>query len=78
MAAVAYLLLERALVSCNGPKSKLATAVGHDLKAIISLALYTTGILLAFFRPWIAIVLYVAVALAWFLPDRRIESLKKT
>ncbi len=78
MAAIAYLLLERALVACNGPKSTLATAVGNDLKAIISLALYTSGILLAFFRPWIAIVLYVAVALAWFLPDRRIESLKKT
>jgi hypothetical protein len=30
-----------------------------------------------FLRPWIAIVPYVAVALAWFLPERRIESMKK-
>jgi hypothetical protein len=42
------------------------------------LAIYTSAILLAFYRPWIAIVLYVANALAWFLPDRRIESLKKS
>ncbi|MGB8174718.1 MAG: hypothetical protein WCF29_06865, partial [Pseudolabrys sp.] len=63
---------------CNGPKSTLATAVGNDLKGKISLAIYTSAILLAFYRPWIAIVLYVANALAWFLPDRRIESLKKS
>jgi uncharacterized membrane protein len=78
MAGLGYLLLERALVACNGPESALATAIGHDFKGKISLALYTAAILLAFVRPWIAIVLYVAVALAWFLPDQRIESMKKT
>jgi uncharacterized membrane protein len=78
MASIGYLLLEWALVSCNGPSSTLATAVGYDLKSIISLALYASAILLAFWRPWIAILLYIAVAVAWFLPDRRIESLKET
>ena len=78
MAAVAYLLLERALINCNGPKSPLATAVGHDLKGKISLGIYTIAIVLAFYRPWIAIALYIANAAAWFLPDRRIESLKKS
>ena len=77
MAATGYLLLERALIASNGPSSKLATAVGHDLKAAISLGLYTIAILLAFVRPWIAILLYIAVALAWLLPDRRIESLRE-
>ena len=78
MAACGYLLLEWALVACNGPESTLATAIGRDFKGKISLALYTVAILLAFVRPWIAIVLYVAVALAWFLPDQRIELMKKT
>jgi uncharacterized membrane protein len=78
MAAVAYLLLERALIKCNGPKSTLAKAVGHDLKGKISLGIYTVAIVLAFYNPWIAIALYIANAAAWFLPDRRIESLKKS
>ena len=78
MAAVGYVWLEWALVACNGPESALAIAVGNDVKAKISLGLYAIGIALAFVRPWIAIVLYAAVALAWFLPDRRIESVKKT
>jgi uncharacterized membrane protein len=76
MAAIGYMLLERALINCNGPKSMLAKAVGHDVKSKISLGIYTIAIVLAFYQPWIAIALYIANAAAWFLPDRRIESLK--
>src|SRR6516162_9005 len=61
MSAFGYLLLEWALVACNGPSSTLATAVGHDRKGIISLILYAIAILLAFVQPWIAILLYVAI-----------------
>ncbi|MBV9569666.1 MAG: DUF1211 domain-containing protein [Alphaproteobacteria bacterium] len=74
MAAVGYMLLERALVACNGPQSKLAAAVGSDRKGLISLALYVAAIALAFVRPWMAIAIYVGVSLAWFVPDRRIEN----
>ncbi|HLH51647.1 MAG TPA: TMEM175 family protein [Roseiarcus sp.] len=77
MAAFAYLLLEWALIACNGPSSALAIAVGHDRKAIVSMALYVIGIALAFWSPWAAIFVYVALSLAWFLPDRRIESFKR-
>jgi uncharacterized membrane protein len=48
--------------------------VGSDLKAKLSLLIYAVAIALAFVRPWIAIALYVVVALMWFVPDRRIES----
>jgi len=77
MASIGYLLLEWALVSRNGPISPLATAVGRELKGMISTGVYVIAILLAFVRPWIAILLYVAIAVAWFLPDRRIEALKR-
>ena len=76
MAAVGYMLLERALINCDGPKSALAKAVGHDVKSKISLGIYAIATVLAFYQPWIAIALYIANAAAWFLPDRRIESLK--
>jgi uncharacterized membrane protein len=74
MAAVGYLWLERAIIAANGPDSKLASAVGSDRKAMISLTLYAAGVALAFVSPWIAAVLYVLNAMIWFIPDRRIES----
>lgn len=74
-AALSYSLLERQIIAVNGRDSRLAVAVGDDLKGKLSLGLYVSGIALAFLRPWIAIALYVAVALVWFVPDRRIESL---
>jgi uncharacterized membrane protein len=75
LAAIAYILLERAIIVCNGPNSKLARAVGGDLKGKLSLLVYTLAIPLAFVRPMIALTLYVVVAMIWFIPDRRIESM---
>ncbi len=74
MAAVGYIWLERMLILCNGRSSKLARAVGTDRKSKLSFALYAAAIFLAFVHPWIAISLYVAAALIWLVPDRRIES----
>jgi uncharacterized membrane protein len=74
MAAVGYILLQRAIIAANGRTSRLATALGHDLKGKLSLAAYVLGVPVAFFSPWIAVALYVAVALMWFIPDRRIET----
>jgi uncharacterized membrane protein len=62
------------LIACNGTDSALARAVGSDLKEKLSLSIYAAAILLAFVQPWIAIALYIAVALLWFVPDRRIEK----
>ena len=72
---IAYFLLERSIIVYNGPHSKLARAVGHDLKAKLSLLIYVLAIPLAFVRPGIALALYVLVAMLWFVPDRRIESI---
>jgi uncharacterized membrane protein len=77
MAAVAYLLLESAIVARNGRSSALAVALGSDLKGKLSLATYAASIPLAFLQPWISIALYVVVALMWLVPDRRIESAVK-
>src|SRR6202046_1008679 len=74
LAAPSYMGLARAIIACNGPESKLAKAVGEDVKAKVSMLLYTLGIALAFVRPGIAITAYVLVAALWFIPDRRIES----
>ncbi len=74
MAAVGYMLLQRAIIAVNGRTSRLATALGHDLKGKLSLALYVVAVPLAFFNAWISVALYLVVALLWFVPDRRIET----
>ena len=73
LAAVAYTILFKTLVAAQGDHSKLAQAVGRDLKGKASLACYALAIPLAFVRPWIAGAIYVLVALIWLVPDRRIE-----
>ncbi|WP_090369601.1 TMEM175 family protein [Nitrosospira sp. Nl5] len=74
MAAIAYSILELALVRLQGKDSELAKAVGRDYKEKISLVIYAAAIPLSFVSRWIAFSLYVAVAVMWVVPDRRIEK----
>jgi uncharacterized membrane protein len=75
MPAIAYVLLQRAIIHRHGMQSVLAEALGTDLKGKISPILYLAGIVLAFVNPWISIALYVLVAVIWLVPDRRIERI---
>jgi len=72
-AAIAYLILTRALIALHGNDSVLATALGRDIKGKISPVFYLMAIPLAFVNPWLASALYVVVAIIWLIPDRRIE-----
>jgi uncharacterized membrane protein len=76
-ASVSYNILQRQIIAVNGRDSRLAVALGSDRKGKLSIVLYLAGIVLAFARPWIAIALYVAVALVWLVPDSRIETVVK-
>ena len=71
---VAYYLLQRAIIAEQGAGSKLAEAIGRDAKGKASPVLYAVAIPLAFVNRWIALALYVVVALLWLIPDRRLES----
>lgn len=70
-AGVAYTILVRTLIRANGRESAVAQAIGSDIKGYASLVLYAAGVGLAFVSPWISYLLYVAVAVMWFVPDRR-------
>ena len=76
-AGISYNILQRTIIAVNGRDSRLAVALGDDLKGYLSLGLYLSAIPLAFARPWIAILIYVTVAVMWLVPDTRIESLVK-
>jgi uncharacterized membrane protein len=71
-AGAAYSILERSLIK-EQENSRLAAAVGSDVKGLASVAMYAAAIPVAYFRPWISDLLYLAVALMWLVPDRRIE-----
>ena len=73
MAAMAYFTLQSALIALQGPQSRLRAAIGRDRKGKLSPVLYVAAIALAFVDRWIALGLYVLVALMWIVPDRRIE-----
>ena len=76
LAGVAYFVLQRALIVADGPNSKLSSAIGRDWKGKASLILYALAIPVVFIYTRLADVLYVVVALMWFVPDRRIENYK--
>lgn len=74
LAAVSFTILVRTIIREHGPESKLARAIGGDFKGWLSISLYALAIPLAFVAAWISVALYVAVALLWLVPDRRIEQ----
>jgi uncharacterized membrane protein len=74
MAAIAYFILVRVLISHNGAESALAKATGKDWKGKTSLLIYVLAISVAYWLPIIAGLLYAAVAIMWLMPDRRIEK----
>lgn len=75
MNAIAYSLLQRALLIVNGPDAPFAQAVKTDVKGYGSIVLYVLALAFAFFVPLVSDILFVVVAIVWFVPDRRFEPL---
>lgn len=72
--AVAFSILSFALVRQDGRDSPLARALGRDFKGKISMAAYAAAMPLAFVNRWLALAVYVALAILWLVPDPRIEK----
>jgi TMEM175 potassium channel family protein len=70
--AIAYTLLTLALLAIHETESQLAQAIGDDRKGKLSLLAYAIAFVCAFFIPWISVAGFVAVAVGWFVPDRRV------
>jgi TMEM175 potassium channel family protein len=73
LAGTAYWILKTAIIRAQGPHSRLHAALGSDAKGIVSVMMYAVAIALAFVSPPLSAVIWVAVALVWLVPDRRIE-----
>ena len=73
LAAIAYYILEVTILAAQAPGSRLKEALGSEFKGRISMVFYVAAIPLAFLNRWIAIAIYVLVAVIWFVPDPRLE-----
>jgi uncharacterized membrane protein len=74
LAASAYYVLTRILLRAHGTDSTLAAALGNDVKGKASIGIYLAAVAVSLRTPWLAAVLYVAVALMWLVPDPRMEK----
>ena len=79
-AGLAYYLLQWRILRREAGDAPLARALGRDLKGKVSPVFYVCGIAAAAFSRhnldvaiWVALAFFVAVAVMWLVPDRRIE-----
>jgi uncharacterized membrane protein len=73
MAAIAYYLLQQVIIASQGQHSPLKKALGRDNKGKLSPLFYLAALVLSHSFRYVSLALYVAVALLWLVPDRRIE-----
>ena len=73
MNAIAYTILAAMLMKREGKESKLSRAFGKDRKSKLCVLIYAVAIGMAFIATSISLMLYLLVAIIWFIPDMRIE-----
>ena len=73
MAGVAYFILSKTIIRVHGKDSLLSSAIGNDLKGIISMVGYAIGVPVAFVYSKGTVLIIIAIAFLWLIPDRRIE-----
>jgi uncharacterized membrane protein len=73
MTAIAYRMLQQLIVGLQGGESVLRKALGSDWKGKLSPVVYGSAIPMAFVSRWVALGFYLAVAVVWLVPDKRIE-----
>ena len=74
MAGLSWYIMQLVIIANQGPESPLRAALGRDLKSNLSLGIYAAGIAAAFVNSWVALALYMTVAVIWLIPDRRVET----
>jgi len=77
MSGIAYFILSKTIIRVHGKDSLLSSAIGKDFKGIISMIGYAISVPLSFYIREGSILIIVAVALLWLIPDRRIERIIK-
>jgi uncharacterized membrane protein len=72
LAGISYYVLERVIIAANPSGSRLEASVGRDAKGVASVVIYAVGVAVSALSRWVALALYVVVAVMWLIPDRRL------
>lgn len=78
LCGIGYNRLQKTVLAAYPDATIQKTHFNHDIKGKISLSLYALGVVLAFINTWISLILYVSVAVIWFIPERRIGEVAKS
>ncbi len=75
LCGIAFTILQISIERCHKDDMRLKEIMqGQKGKGMGSLFLYTAAILLAFIHPVISCIIFILVAVMWFIPDKRIEK----
>ena len=74
MAGLAYTILTKSLTKIHDEDSILNKVSRESKKGQISLILYFSAVCIAYFFPLISCIIFVAVAIIWFIPSKKIEE----
>ena len=73
MSGFSFSILQKLMIKSEGKDSFLSKAIGNGYKEKVSIFSYLSAIGFAYFYPTISLIIYILVALMWFIPDKRIE-----
>jgi len=75
LCTISFGLLLAALLKANDEDAPIAKAARRGRKGQITILAYVLAIATAFLWPYVAVAIYLAVALMWLVPDKRFEQL---
>lgn len=74
MASIAWFILVRTLRSYHTSDTELHKSYHNQNKGYLSIALNGIAIVVSFFQPIFAAVIYILVAILWFVPKKEVEE----
>jgi uncharacterized membrane protein len=75
LCTLSFALLLSALLKANDEDAPIVKAARRGRKGQITILAYLLAIGAAFLWPYVAVAIYIAVALMWLVPDKRFEQL---
>ena len=78
MCGVAYTILQITIEQCHKDDTQLKEIMNYQRrKGIVSLIIYILAIPLAYVNTLISGLLFIAVAIMWIIPDKKIERISR-
>lgn len=74
LCTLSFALLLGALLGANEADAPIRKAARRGRKGLITVLAYLLAIATAFLWPYVAVAIYIAVALMWLVPDKRFEA----